>query len=665
MGIQVRPSGPAPRRSAVQRPAVSEGPSVVWRVGSLALMVLVLGAAAWFAPDMVAAWVSPEDARPWREAVRTAHQWAPVAAGAGVVGLLLAVVASRVGSRRRVALSESAGQPRSWWSQVPSGTRAVVWLAGLAGGVVAVLPVAAPDTATWVRPAGLGLAVTVSALVGWWVADVAALWPHRRQWVRPLHVALAPVIGVPPGTRPATYLRVPPDYATRSGEVVRVAVPETWTDADDARKRAVQSAVTSKLGLADVSWRWSLAGRSSYVTAVSSPRPPAAALFSTQGIRDLVVAAAESAPLIGVQHGGRPVAVDLDAESPHILVSAGTGGGKSVILRTVAAQMLHDGGVVSVLDVKRHSHKWTRGIPAVTYCRDIEDVHDELVRLGVEGERRNRIVDEWEGPEQDAPVGPRVAVLLEEGNATIGRLKRHWQTVRDPKVDPKESPALDGLREVLFMGRAVRMHVLMVAQSATAAALGGPEMRENFATRILARYTQNAWRMLVPEVAPIPRSTRHVGRAQVVLGGVAYATQVVLMTGDEARDWALSGRPADLAVSASQRLNGPVDLGKHPVTVTPGSDADMQASMNESLPAAPPAPAAAVPVSLRDATDGGVLSVSLAVARKSAAGRDAEFPEPVGTDLKTGGKLYRPEDLQRWERNRPKAGDKAADRSEL
>ncbi|WP_228388846.1 hypothetical protein, partial [Streptomyces jumonjinensis] len=32
-----------------------------------------------------------------------------------------------------------------------------------------------------------------------------------------------------------------------------------------------------------------------------------------------------------------------------------------------------------------------------------------------------------------------------------------------------------------------------VAQSATARALGGPEVREQFATRILARYSVNAW----------------------------------------------------------------------------------------------------------------------------------------------------------------------------
>ncbi|MER8091135.1 hypothetical protein ACFVZR_33805 [Streptomyces sp. NPDC058316] len=56
------------------------------------------------------------------------------------------------------------------------------------------------------------------------------------------------------------------------------------------------------------------------------------------------------------------------------------------------------------------------------------------------------------------------------------------------------------------MGRQVRLHVLLVAQSTTARAIGGPEMRENSSTRILVRYTLNAWRMLVPACHPGPRS---------------------------------------------------------------------------------------------------------------------------------------------------------------
>ncbi|MFD8646271.1 hypothetical protein ACFV14_38910 [Streptomyces zaomyceticus] len=42
------------------------------------------------------------------------------------------------------------------------------------------------------------------------------------------------------------------------------------------------------------------------------------------------------------------------------------------------------------------------------------------------------------------------------------------------------------------MSRQVRLHDLLVAQSATARAIGGPKTRENYSTRILVRYTLNA-----------------------------------------------------------------------------------------------------------------------------------------------------------------------------
>ncbi|MFF9147531.1 hypothetical protein ACF1BN_22020 [Streptomyces sp. NPDC014861] len=59
-------------------------------------------------------------------------------------------------------------------------------------------------------------------------------------------------------------------------------------------------------------------------------------------------------------------------------------------------------------------------------------------------------------------------------------------------------------------------------------------MRENFSPRILVRYTMNAWKMLVPKVAPAPKPTRHPGRVQVVLGGTARETRVLNLSEAEA-----------------------------------------------------------------------------------------------------------------------------------
>ncbi|GAA2621967.1 hypothetical protein [Streptomyces tubercidicus] len=89
------------------------------------------------------------------------------------------------------------------------------------------------------------------------------------------------------------------------------------------------------------------------------------------------------------------MAVDLDADSPHVLISAGNGGGKSTILRTICCQFIHHRALVYVLDFKRISHTWARGVPGVTYCRDIAEIHDALIHLAQEGRRRTASRSSW------------------------------------------------------------------------------------------------------------------------------------------------------------------------------------------------------------------------------------------------------------------------------
>ncbi|MEV6332859.1 DUF87 domain-containing protein [Streptomyces sp. NPDC051909] len=284
-------------------------------------------------------------------------------------------------------------------------------------------------------------------------------------------------------------------------------------------------------------------------------------------MRDLLAGMPESAPLIGLGANKKTVSVDLDHDSPHVLISAGTGGGKSTILRTIACQFLHNGAEAYILDFKRISHGWARSVPGVTYCRDIADIHDALLHLGHEGQRRIRLAEELGDDvlaSEPEKVGPRIVILLEEINATMKQLARYWEKIRETG-DPKTSPAVDALAEILFMGRQVRLHVLLVAQSATARALGGPEMRENFSTRILVRYTLNAWRMLVPEVHPAPKPTRHPGRVQVVLGGIARETQVLNLSEAEARAWAIAGAHAtNMTAAATTVLSKPPAVEPQP-----------------------------------------------------------------------------------------------------
>lgn len=504
-----------------------------------------------------------------------------------------------------------------------------------------------------------------------------------REWVEPLHLALAGPLGIPEATRPRSYLHVPLNFSDDDAEI-RVDLPVALK----FKETDVAEMIVKKLALQGVSFSWKYDGRNPYVTVKKVHRPPSKVVFSDPKVKELVKKVPESAPLIGLERGQKIVSVDLDAESPHVLVSAGTGGGKSVILRTIASQLIHHGAHGYILDFKRVSHMWARGVKNVEYCRDISDIHDALVRLGAEGQRRIHVAEHLGDDADPSAVGPRIVILLEEINATMKQLTRYWEKIKE-KGDPKISPAVDALAEILFMGRAVRLHVLLVAQSATARALGGPEMRENFATRILARYTQNAWKMLVPEVQPAPKSTRHIGRAQVVLGGMAHETQVMFMSDAEARAWAMAGSAPAPAVTLTKtgpaaaddtvtQLNSDTDdrvhLGKQGSDDTDGTvhgravhalasvagdwqeDAGADEESDDDVPELTAGDEqqggdeeeADPLVGLREAED--LLPDVDLTSLRNARARDPEFPDPA--DKRGRESLYRLSDLERWARNR-------------
>ena len=465
---------------------------------------------------------------------------------------------------------------------------------------------------------------------------------HFREWVLPLHRALASApalkeLGIHPADQP-TYLTVPEGYSEDEAAEIVMRLPEGF--AGGASKAEIERIIREKLGLQNVITKWRIAGHEPYVSMRIAPLPPKRIKWNDA--LDLVEAASESAPIIGVAARRIPVSVDLDAEAPHVLVSASSGGGKSVIVRVIACQLMQRGAHLICLDVKRHSHAWARNLENVTYCRSIEEIHEALIWAAEEGERRNVLVDE-RGENATADL-PRILIVAEEMNATITLLQRYWDKVRD-KSDRKISPAVEALGEVLFMGRAVRLNVIAVAQMMSARTLGGPEARENFAVRILARYTRNAWNMLVPEIQPMPRSSRHAGRVQVCIAGQATETQVLFPSEAEAREWAASRRPG--AVRTPQ----PVIATNVPGAATQGEQGS-PVSDRAHLSLVPGLPRELTGVTLAEAVRDKVLTCTLDIARKEST-RDAEFPEPAGK--RGNARLYRPEDLIRWQRNRPRA----------
>lgn len=398
---------------------------------------------------------------------------------------------------------------------------------------------------------------------------------------------------------------------------IEVVVETPYLTAED--RKFVSAVISSKIPVGDLKEAWDMIG--SYVTGTWTVRRRPPVRVGLDEIRDAITRAAEDEFVLGLGTAGGPVVISLGDDSPHIAISAGSGAGKSVLAQLIAAQVLSRGGTVFILD-RKGSHKWAIGMAGVTYCRKPEQMHEALVALGKLADLRNE--DAFDKPDGWDP-GDRVLVICEELNATFAQLGDYWAEVRE-SGDPKLSPAIRGLREILFMGRSAKVNVVAIAQLLTARAIGGPESRENFGVRCLARYTSNAWKMLVPEAA-MPRASRTLGRWQVVVGGVATETQVAYLTAAQVR--ALAGVPERAKVSDS------------PLTSNVPGDARSIGDIADPL---------AELVTLRQAVDAGIVPGSFDAAKKrlQRAKRDAPLSAPAPAGKRGLADTYRVGDLVAW-----------------
>lgn len=537
-------------------------------------------------------------------------------------------------------------------------------------------------------------AVGAGALGAWGLQRLRRTREHRRRYLVPLHSALKDSVRHT-AKRPEEWLHVPVDFKDQPGTEIRIDLPASFSG-DDGSSQHVKTVVKKKLGLpSDTIATFYAEGDQPYATFREPQRAPNK--VSLDDIMPFLLKSLETAPIVGIAAGGAPVTVDLEADSPHVLVSGGSGAGKSVLLRAILAQGLAKGAYGIILDIKKVSHMWAKDLPNCEYHRTAESIHNRLLSLRDEIDRRNDLVVEYadeDGNTDHIDVGPRIFLLAEEMNATINRLSTYWRQIKQ-KGEPNTSPAVEALQELLFMGRQIKIHVLAVAQMASARSMGGPEARENYATRCLARFTNNAWKMLVPEIWPPPKKSTHLGRWQIVRAGNSTETQVAFLSPREARRLATAAlpslapertRPAPLharPAPAGAHTSGPSEddlsqvsqvpqvrpeLGNPPGTV-PGdlgqrpprlyavngyghtrevpSDASAEGELEAEVIEGQRL------VGLRQAIDENVVTgVSLDWLRKTRTRDPHHFPAEIGPGAARGELLYAAEELARYVRNR-------------
>jgi hypothetical protein len=565
----------------------------------------------------------------------------------------------------RVAVKLGLSAPA--WTSLPAWWKVLLWHVG-------VLAACAVPVLIYVRVRDYGLKVQVPVLgVAWtrtWVPNRVHLdgWvpmevQGRKVWdleyVRPVALAAARVLDLTVREKDArTWVTVPRNFRDPEGEPVTVRLPANFVPDKGTQDRLVK-AVGARLGMTDPLASWLLAGGAPRLELSAPQEPPT--LITYADVEKLLLAAEEYRPLMGLTGRATALHAEMISDSPHIAVSAGPGAGKSTLAKLVAMQALYWGWGVVILDWKMtEAYNWARGLPGVTYLTDLEAIHDFGVRIGEEVDIRKR---------QGMKGRAKLLVIRDEWNITADLLMAYWEDFRataDPeerKTLPRKSPSLRGYAVLDFAGREYGAHDFVVGQRLSARAFNGnADIRECFAIRCLARYSEQTKKMLVGNMKPFPRKSNVPGRWTIVAGEEVAVVQVPLITGEEARNYALGGKPNPSTPLTSSYYPEGLDATtqSHNVDLGLGDQLRTDATPARTPIALPAVPATNIlppmrPMKLLDMVDAleplGITHNVLRNASRADGKGDPTFPEVVAGN-QFQGYLYDLHMVKEWARKR-------------
>jgi hypothetical protein len=431
------------------------------------------------------------------------------------------------------------------------------------------------------------LAALVLGASSWGVLRVRTAWRGRRlnkEWVDPAARVLSEILGTRYVRRSARRgIQLPEGWgAGRVGQqerlAARVQIP-VGTPLSVALKRKITENVGARLGIpAPVSADWREFGNDVCVELYAAPLPPDKVTWAD--LRRAIAEAPEDVVVVGRKTGGHLVQVSLSEDSPHVLMSGAAGTGKTVLGRVFMVQRAIRGDGLVILDPKRFSHwRWAGGgkLPTdrVIYAYRDADLHDAWMAVGEEIRRRIEL------PEDELEQQRRVFVVVEEANVQTKKLQRYWRGVRkelmlaaklaqadDGPFDPADldppvqSPAIVAMQESVCMGREIKIHVVVMAQRASANVFGGNggDIRESFqGGRFIARWDRKLWKMLVDTLAYVACPTGPRGIWGLAQGEDFHIFRVPWLSEPDALAEVLASGPVHGPVLGPQSGHGQVD----------------------------------------------------------------------------------------------------------
>jgi hypothetical protein len=340
-----------------------------------------------------------------------------------------------------------------WWSHQSHRRRAgIVWsiLVGLVAGLygLVVSPYATTSAARVLVWTGIVIGVYV-------IVHKTRRWEHYKRWIENIALAVGPLLDMPRRRNPREWVHVPVGHQGDPDKPIVITLPPdfNWPEPRRAKLAGLVAAVG---GMYDFHAHFEMAAQPRTLTVAAAPQPPPLVVFS-----DVLRHWEEAEPdeiVLGLSAGGTPVKRSLGGDSPHILCSIGSGGGKSEMCANIALQFLRRGARVIDLDFvkKGASVKWAKHVPGVEIIRQVEPAYEAILEIAEEVERRCESY--WhEGYDPDQQT---ILVVFEESNRGIAKLRRLEAQYRR---DDKDAPSvLDALEGILFVGREAGTHMLTV-----------------------------------------------------------------------------------------------------------------------------------------------------------------------------------------------------------
>jgi hypothetical protein len=168
----------------------------------------------------------------------------------------------------------------------------------------------------------------------------------------------------------------------------------------------------------------------------------------------------------GTDEHGRPAVYDIAGPVPHMLITGGTGYGRTTALRIILLEAARQGIDVRICDPKRVSASGLRGLPGITVATEPADI----VRMAEEstGKMQSRY-QEIEAGDADPDGYQRILLAADDYETLMCTAAAAGETV---------TAALD---QIAIFGRGARISILVGALSPASIP---PGMRDNFGTRL-------------------------------------------------------------------------------------------------------------------------------------------------------------------------------------